>query len=110
MALDNLQPKFLHVHKIFQACFVTHTGNKMLHERVSTCTCFSRQQELGLFVGYDIVLCYRRGRQPIGRKFKVQEKRVRKYMKTNSRFYHIRVSHFVLERSKTISADSPHPL
>ena len=45
-------------------------------------------------MSYDIVLCYGRDMQPIGREFEVQGKRVLKNMKTNSRLYEIRVRKF----------------
>jgi len=76
-------------------CHVLET--KILHAQVSTFTSvlvFSRLQEVGLFVSYDIVLCYGWERQPIGRESEVQERRLRKNMKTNSRFYEIRIRKF----------------
>jgi hypothetical protein len=41
---------------------------------------FSKQEELVLVVGCDIVLCFGRGKRRTGRKSEVQEKRARKNM------------------------------
>jgi len=73
MALNSLQPKCLYVSIKIQSLFCGTYWKQNITRRVFnvyTGTCFSRQQKVSLFVSYVIVLCYGRGRQPIGREFK----------------------------------------
>jgi len=82
MALNSLQPKCLYVNIKIQILFcgtnckqnTTRTGFDVYIRN-----CFPRLQEIGLFVSYDFVLCCGLDRQPVGREFEVQEKRVLKF-------------------------------
>jgi hypothetical protein len=64
MVLNSLQPKCLYVNMKIQSLLCgTYWKQNITHKGfdIYIRNCFSREQEVGLFVGYDIVLCYGRG-------------------------------------------------